>query len=403
MNQQLEFPSMIEPCLCLIEGNFPTATSSLASNLIERTSILATKLHPATARSVADLVRVMNCYYSNLIEGHDTKLIDIERAMANDFSSDEKNRNLQLEARAHISIQAEIDAMHFFGKLPIPTSLEFITSLHKKFYEDASEVMLNVTGDGKTSKVIPGELRGDSVSIGRHIPPKPEVLLNFMTYFFTRYDLSKMDKLSQVMAIAAAHHRFSYIHPFLDGNGRVSRLLSHAMAMYSGIGVNGVWSISRGLARGLQGADEYKKRLHNTDSPRQGDTDGRGNLSLKELISFTDWFLAVCIDQVTFMSSLLELDNMKIRLDEYVHHRGLKPESKRILKSILVFGEMPRGEAEELTGFKERQARNILTSLTEDGILRSNTPKGAVFLNFNTTSSPVIFPRLFYKESDLQS
>ena len=111
-----------------------------------------------------------------------------------------------------------------------------------------------------------------------------------------------MDKLSQVMAIAAAHHRFSYIHPFLDGNGRVSRLLSHAMAMYSGIGVNGVWSISRGLARGLQGADEYKKRLHNTDSPRQGDTDGRGNLSLKELISFTDWFLATINQHMTIMS-----------------------------------------------------------------------------------------------------
>ncbi len=403
MKQQLEFPSMIEPCLCLIEGNFPTATSSLASDLIEKTSILSAKLHPATAKSVAGLVSVMNCYYSNLIEGHDTKLIDIERAMANDFSFDEKNRNLQLEARAHISIQTEIDTMHFSGQLPVPTSLEFIMWLHKKFYEDASEAMLNITGDGKTSKVIPGELRVDAVSIGRHIPPKPDALLNFMTHFSTRYNLSKMDKLSQVMAIAAAHHRFSYIHPFLDGNGRVSRLLSYAMAMYSGIGVSGVWSISRGLARGLQGTDEYKKRLNNADSPRQSDYDGRGNLSLKELISFTDWFLAVCIDQVTFMSSLLELDNMKIRLDEYVHHRGLKPEAKRILKSILIFGDMPRGEAEDLTGFKERQARNILTSLTEDGILRSNTPKGAVFLNFNITSAPIVFPKLFYKESNLQS
>lgn len=396
MKNQLEFSSMIEPCLCLIGGNFPTATSSLASDLIEKTSVLSTKIHPRTAKSVAGLVNVMNCYYSNLIEGHDTKLIDIERAMKNDFSSDEKNRNLQLEARAHISIQAEIDAMHFSGQLPVPTSLEFIMWLHKKFYENASEAMLNITGDGKTSKVIAGELRVDSVSIGRHIPPKPDVLFDFMTYFSKKYDLSKMNKLSQVMAIAAAHHRFSYIHPFLDGNGRVSRLLSHAMAMYSGIGVSGVWSISRGLARGLQGTDEYKKRLSNADSPRQGDYDGRGNLSLKELISFTDWFLAVCIDQVTFMSSLLELDSMRNRLDEYVCHRGLKPESKRILKNILVFGEMQRGEAEELTGFKERQARNILASLIDDGILCSVTPKGAVFLNFNTTSAPMIFPKLFY-------
>ena len=398
MTHTLELPSIIEPCLCLIAGNFPVGTSNLASSLIEETSILSTKLHPKTAQSVANLVRVMNCHYSNLIEGHNTKLIDIERAMTNDFSSDEKNRNLQLEARAHIRIQAKIDALFFSNQLPMPTSLQFIKWLHKEFYNEASEVMLNITENGKKAKVIPGELRIDSVSIGRHIPPSPDVLLNFMAHFSTRYDLSKMNKLSQVMSIAAAHHRFSYIHPFLDGNGRVSRLLSHAMAMYSGIGVNGVWSISRGLAKGLSGADEYKKRLNNADSPRQGDYDGRGNLSLKELISFTDWFLTVCIDQVTFMSSILDLGHMKNHLDEYVYHRGLKPESKRILKNIFIFGEMPRGEAEDLTGFKERQARNILASLTEDGILCSHTPKGNVFLNFNMTSAPIIFPKLFYKE-----
>jgi hypothetical protein len=39
-------------------------------------------------RSLAALVRSMNCYYSNLIEGHDTHLVDIERALRQDFSAD---------------------------------------------------------------------------------------------------------------------------------------------------------------------------------------------------------------------------------------------------------------------------------------------------------------------------
>lgn len=57
------------------------------------------------AEALADLVRAMNCYCSNLIEGHDTHPIDIERAMRNDYSSDPKKRKLQLEAKAYIAVQ----------------------------------------------------------------------------------------------------------------------------------------------------------------------------------------------------------------------------------------------------------------------------------------------------------
>ena len=48
------------------------------------------------------------------------------------------------------------------------------------------------------------------------------------------------------MSMAVAHHRFNYIHPFPDGNGRVSRLMSHAMAWRAEVASHGLWSISRG-------------------------------------------------------------------------------------------------------------------------------------------------------------
>ena len=59
--------------------------------------------------SLANLVRAMNCYYSNLIEGHDTHPVDIERALKNDYSKDPRKRDLQLEAKAHITVQKWID------------------------------------------------------------------------------------------------------------------------------------------------------------------------------------------------------------------------------------------------------------------------------------------------------
>src|SRR6185437_6654834 len=75
--------------------------------------------------SLADLMRAMNCYYSNLIEGHDTHPVDIERALKNDYSQDRRKRDLQIEAKAHIDVQRWIDQGALKGERsypPIPSA-----------------------------------------------------------------------------------------------------------------------------------------------------------------------------------------------------------------------------------------------------------------------------------------
>ena len=62
--------------------------------------------------------------------------------------------------------------------------------------------------------------------------------------------------------------------------------MSRAMIVRAGIGGSGVWWISRGLARGLRGCQEYKMAMNVADSPRSGDLDGRGTLSGVALIEF---------------------------------------------------------------------------------------------------------------------
>ena len=119
-------------------------------------------------------------------------------------------------------------------------------------------------------------------AVGRHVPPSSDRVADFMAYFESRYRLEPLGRASRILAIPAAHHRFNYIHPFPDGNGRVSRLMSHAMAHDAGIGAHGLWSISRGLARGLRSRTDYKQMMDLADTPRQGDLDGRGNLSACE-------------------------------------------------------------------------------------------------------------------------
>ena len=159
-----------------------------------------------------------------------------------------------------------------------------------------------------------------------------------MGYFEKRYGFAGLGAGSRIMAMAAAHHRLIYIHPFLDGNGRVSRLMSHAMALSAGIGAHGLWSVSRGLARGLESRGDYKRMMDYADSPRQGDLDGRGNLSRRALSDFIAWFLKVCLDQVTFMDGLFELDSLVERLKIYAGRRGFRPEALYILEQALQRG-----------------------------------------------------------------
>jgi Fic family protein len=390
-----ETPSRIEPA-SLDEAN--AEILDLVADLSKESTRLASRLHPRSASHLADLVRVMNCYYSNLIEGHNTTPREIEQALGGDLDSSEHRRNLQIEARAHIRLQRQIDALHEAGSLPEPTSLEFILWLHRAFYEGASEAMLTVRAGSRQLRMTPGVLRSlheEDVTVGRHIPPSSTVVADFMAYFGARYRHDNQGAGRMILAIPAAHHRFNFIHPFLDGNGRVSRLMSHAMGLQAGIGAHGLWSISRGLARGLQSRDEYKSMMDHADQPRQGDLDGRGNLSRRALTDFTSWFLKVSLDQVRFMSSLFELETLAARLQAYVNLRGWRSEAATLLEDALLRGELARGDAPRLLGLKERSARDLLSQLIDDGILGSETPKGPVSLRFPLHAADVLFPSLF--------
>jgi Fic family protein len=172
--------------------------------------------------------------------------------------------------------------------------------------------------------------------------------------------------------------------------------MSHAMALVAGIGAHGLWSISRGLSRGLESRSEYKRMLDYADTPRQGDLDGRGNLSLRALDDFVLWFLRVCLDQVNFMSGLFEIDALAKRLPMYVErNEKLKPEAARLLGEALIRGEFERGEVARITGLPERSARRVLKNVIDAGLLASDTPKGTVSLRFPADTFDVLFPRLF--------
>ena len=251
--------------------------------------------------------------------------------------------------------------------------------------------------------MIGGEIRQREVHVGRYYPPESQELDRFLQRFFEVYQRGRYHGIKPIIAVAAAHHRLLWIHPFMDGNGRVARLYTDASLRLNLDGY-GLWNVSRGFARN---AVTYKASLSMADAGRRNDLDGRGNLSNEGLIAFCRFFLNICHDQVDYMEELLQLDGVINRIKGYVklraermipgpggQHRGMKPEAAKMIEAVLLRGQLTRGEVAEAAG-SHRTGRDILPQLVEEGILISDMPKGPVRLAFPTHIAGYLFPDLY--------
>jgi Fic family protein len=387
-----ENPSLMEPMLVPEGSRYRGELVDLAIDLTAHSSGFRRSLPAGISSALADLVRSMNCYYSNLIEGHITHPIDIERALKNRYSTNAEKRNLQLEAKAHISVQQWIDDG---GLARRSASSDGIRDIHRRFCELLPEELLWAEDPetGERVRVTPGELRDRDVKVGQHIAISPGALPRFLVRFEEVY--TSLGKANAIIASAAAHHRLLWIHPFMDGNGRVARLMSYAMLLET-LDTGGLWSIARGLARN---ESNYKKLLAQCDLPKESDLDGRGNLSEKSLVSFTRFFLETCIDQVKFMEELVQPDRLRTRIlmwaEEEIRLGNLPQKAGNILEVILYRGEMPRGEVAGLLGMGERQARRITSSLIDHEVVTSKSSRAPLTLSFPAKLAARWVPGLF--------
>lgn len=364
----------------------------LAVELAAKSTGLRRSLPPGLTSALAGLVRAMNCYYSNLIEGHDTHPVDIERALKGDYSADPVKRNLQIEAEAHIGVQAWIDEGGLDGRA---MTVVGILETHRRFCERLPDDLLWVTtrdGDLRLP-VIPGALRDRDIEVGRHIAVSPGAVPRFLTRFEQAY--MRLGRTDTILAAATAHHRLLWIHPFLDGNGRVARLMSHAV-LRQALDTGGIWSVARGLARRQT---DYKAKLVACDLPRRNDLDGRGHLSEEALIDFAAFFLTICIDQVDFMESLVQPDRLRDRIRAWaageIRANHLPAGAEKVLDAVLYRGSLERGEVADILGVGDRQARRVTSDLLKRTVLVSETSKAPLRLSIPASCAASWMPGLF--------
>lgn len=358
---------------------------------------------PVTIReSVEDLLRVVNSYYSNKIEGNPTKPSELIALV--DDSTEQKSKGI-LEIKRHIEVQVKLN----FENTPLQgvATQDFIKSIHKAFYAECSpdELIVSNSDGSRTYEIEPGEYRNVDVVVGQHIPPKSDLVPTYMSWFANAYKVEYLHGLSKYYAMAASHHRLAWIHPFLDGNGRVTRLFTDCFMRAIGLKSYGLWSMSRGVARS---SEQYYRYLSIADRTRQGGDDGRGILSDAGLVSFTEYFMDVAIDQMTYFTSLLEPYKLEERINVYFQLRfngslfdgkgkplkKLSLEAKDIYKTLLYNGPHTRKELQDKLQVSERKLRDIITEMAKDHLIFA-PPKRPLQVRLSPHTVEVLFPYLF--------
>ena len=341
------------------------------------------------------LLRSMNSYYTNRIEGQHTRPHEIEQALRQDFAQDATLAAKQRLAVAHIEAEAALERRYQGqeGARALYT-VGAVHELHQALFERIPPSDLFTS---ENEPIVPGQLRTREVRVGQHVAPAFASVPRFLERWASFYGHVRRGEAALV-ALAAAHQRLGWIHPFIDGNGRVMRLHTHTLLHALGY-TGGLWSPLRGFARST---DRYYALLADADSLRRGDLDGRGNLSEQALMAWIDYVLDICLDQVTFMTGMLDFETLKSRLEAClvfeatVEKSGVRQESLRGLHYLFLSGEdMARGDFKSMLGMSDRGATDALGALVKRGLLKSDSPQGKVRFGLPQHALRFLFPRLW--------
>jgi Fic family protein len=393
--QLYDHPSQMEPLLPAEHRMGPLLER--AHDLIRKADRLSGWCPSGALQGLRSSLRAMNSYYSNNIEGQHTLPLEIEQALRNDYAQDADKARRQRMALAHMATEAQLEARWPQWDVTQVWAVQTVHDIHQDLFARLPEPDRQIEAPGGPQTMQPGALREREVSVGRHAAPAAAALPAFLARWSMVYSGVRRGEL-QLVAMAAAHQRLAWIHPFPDGNGRVLRLHSHLVLGQMGL-TNGLWSPLRGFARTHEA---YYAHLAAADEPRAGDLDGRGNLTEAGLIRWIDYVLGICTDQVDFMTSLLSLDGMKNRIaaclayEENVVKEGVRTESLRALHYLFASqAELDRADFKAMLGLGDRLASAQISALIKRGMVESDSPYGKLRLGVPQHALRFYFPRLW--------
>ena len=244
------------PKLRLVPPLFDSDLTGLIMDLDHlKKKVLGGTTPPHIFFQIKNIFHIIESIGSARIEGNHTTLVEyIDSKIAPSPST---------ETEQIIEIRNMESALDFIDKNIDDTSINriFLSELHK-------QVVGELTVEESKN---PGEYRQKEVRIAgaTHLPPDYAQVSLFMEELF---DFINHDDPPQfdLLKTAIAHHRFAWIHPFDNGNGRTVRLLTYAMLVKQGFKVR-LDRIINPTAVFCSDRDKYYKKLARAD---MGDEEG---------------------------------------------------------------------------------------------------------------------------------
>jgi Fic family protein len=379
-----------------------------ASDLARAAARLTLPAGQLPMRQLGALLRRMNSYYTNRLEGEHTRPSEIERALHHDYSPNadlaRRQRLAVVHIRTELDCEALIDKSGARGDVLVQKLYEpeVLSWLHIELFADLIESDLALA-DGTAMQI--GAFRTRQVAVGRHEAPLHTAVAAFLDRWKYVYGRARRGEES-IVAAAAAHHRLTWIHPFADGNGRVARLHTHLLLRSMGL-THGLWSPLRGFART---EERYKSLLAAADEHRRGDLDGRGNLTQAGLIDWINYCLDVFTDQADFMAAQLDVATMRGRIaaalgfEAHTRKSGVRLEALIPLHYLFATSSsLPRAAFKTMTGLGDRTGTSLLSALIERGFLESDTPYGEVRFGIPDHALRFYFPALWPESEQEQA
>ncbi len=214
--------------LVLVQPDFKSPLTRVILELEKlRTSILGGPVHPHIFFELKEVFQMLESFGSARIEGNRTTLSElVEKTI-------EKQRDGDEQIREIVNGEDAMDYIEDVLKKGGSINQSFILEIHKIVTRN-----LTPQHNGEGSRT-PGKFRNHDVVIQKsvHKPPTFSMVGNYVNdllYFINE----STEPQNELLITAIAHHRFAWIHPFDNGNGRLVRLLTYAMIIKQGFNVH---------------------------------------------------------------------------------------------------------------------------------------------------------------------
>ena len=303
-----------------------------------------------TVATIQNLVRIENAIRSNKIEGNHTTYADFEAGLEQRFPASEQKRIKVLENINHYKAESFIDERLQDFKDKIFFSHLMIRETHKI-------LMCNIPLASEGVKE-PGAYRKEDVRIhlSDHIPPNFNFVYTYMDELINY--ANSTSRITSLVNTAIAHHRFTWIHPFKNGNGRMSRLFSYLMLKYYGLDFNGMVSLPRAFERNKS---EYYNELANAD---------QGNIE-----SWIKYFLTVLLSELNLSVKRLKWQKKEESFDLYlgklVEIKKININEKKCIKIAFFRGVLDNERIMTRLNVSRATSTRLLKGLTDKNFIQS--------------------------------